>query len=280
LIQTRWSKIDLTGQVLRAAAQRGGEQWEVVEFPALLPSGEALWPEFWSKESLEATRDEIPRANWECQYQQNPISDITSIIKKEWWKWWEKDDPPKCEFIIQAWDTAHETKTVNDYSACQTWGVWHNEEEKNQSNLILLNAVKKRMEFPDLKKMAFEQYKEWEPDSLIVEKKASGHSLLHEIRATGIPVQEFSPGKGQDKISRLNAVADIVKDGKVWVPRTRWAEDMVDEIAEFPMGEWDDQVDAFTLALKRYRDGGYIRLESDYKDDIQYFKSSRRKAYN
>ena len=143
----------------------------------------------------------------------------------------------------------------------------------------MLNTYKRRVEWVDLKKDVLEQYREWEPDGILIEKKASGAPLIYELRAMGIPVQEFTPSKGNDKISRLNAVSDIIASGKVWLPRTGWAEELVDEIAAFPSGEHDDLVDATTLALMRFRQGGFIRLPIDERDEPRYFKSSRRAAY-
>lgn len=279
IVQTRWSQKDLTGQVLKAAAMRGSDEWKVVEFPAILPSGELLWPEYWSKAEIEAVKEELPTYQWNAQYMQQPTGERNAIIKRDWWRWWDKVDPPRCAFIIQSWDTAHETKTVNDYSACTTWGVWYNEEDKNLPNIILLNAFRDRLEFPDLKRVAFQEWKDWEPDAFMIEKKAAGAPLIQEFRAMGIPVQEFSPGKGQDKISRLNAVADIFASGKVWVPKTRWAEEVVDEVGAFPAGEYDDYVDNVSLVLARFRQGGYVPLPSDEPEPIQYFKSNRNEAY-
>lgn len=279
IVGTRWSQKDLTGQVLKNAAMRGSDEWTVVEFPAILPSGQPLWPEFWALDELEKLRNELPNHQWQAQYMQAPTSESAAIIKRDWWKWWEHQKPPACDFIIQTWDTAHETKTISDYSACTTWGVWYNEDDNDLPHIILLDAFRDRMEFPELKKVAFKHWEEWKPDSFIVEKKAAGAPLIQEFRAMGIPVQEFSPGKGQDKISRLNAVADIVASGKVWVPRTRWAEELVDEVASFPSGEHDDFVDNFSLALARFRQGGYLNLPSDQQDPVQYFKSNRGKAY-
>ena len=276
---TRWSKKDLTGQVLKAAAQRSGEEWEVIEFPALLPSGRPLWPQFWSLKELEALKAELPHPKWMAQYQQDPTSDVSAIIKREWWQIWEDERPPRCEFIIQSWDTAFLKHERADYSACTTWGVFYNNEDENDANIILLDAFKKRMEFPELKETAYECYTEWEPDSLIIEAKAAGAPLVFELRARGIPVQEFTPSRGNDKIARLNAVADIFASGKVWVPNTNWAEELVEEVASFPSGEHDDMVDSMTQALLRFRRGGFIRLDSDYKDEIPGFKSSREKRF-
>ena len=279
IVMTRWSLRDLTGQVIKSSAARGGDDWEVIEFPAILPSGNPLWPEFWSMEELDALRTELPNNKWMAQYQQQPTSDNSAIVKREWWKIWEGEDPPPCDYVLQTWDTAHEKGTRNDFSACTTWGVWYNPEDNDQPNLILLNSFKERLEWIDLKKKAFEHYKDWEPDGILIEKKATGGPLIYEFRAMGIPVQEFTPGKGQDKISRLNSVSDLIASGKVWVPETRWAEELIDEIASFPSGEHDDLVDATTLALMRFRAGGFIRLPSDEADEPRFFKSHRRVAY-
>ena len=278
IVMTRWSKKDLTGQVLKSALQRSGEEWKVIEFPAILPSGNPLWPEFWPIEQLEALRNELPTGKWQAQYQQQPTSDVNAIVKREWWKNWEDDTPPDCEFIIQSWDTAFLKTQRSDYSACTTWGVFYQDDDAgfSQANLILLNAIKKRMEFPELKQRAFEEWKEWEPDALIVEAKASGTPLLFELRAMGIPVQEYTPSKGNDKIARLNAVADIFASGRVWVPGTRWADELVEEVASFPSGEHDDLVDSMTQALLRFRRGGFIRLDSDEPEEVREFR--RRKA--
>jgi len=281
IVMTRWSKRDLTGQVIKAAAQRDGEDWEVIEFPAIMPNGGPLWPEFWPLPQLEALKNELPNGKWMAQYMQQPTSDVNAIIKREWWKIWEDDKPPQCEFLIQSWDTAFLKTQRSDYSACTTWGVFYKPDDtgRDQANIILLNAFKQRMEFPELKQRALEEWKEWEPDSLIVEAKASGQPLIFELRAMGIPVQEFSPSKGNDKIARLNAVADMFASGMVWVPNTYWAEELVEEVASFPSGEHDDLVDSTTQALMRYRKGGFIRLPTDEDDEVRDFRSSRNKGY-
>jgi predicted phage terminase large subunit-like protein len=278
IVMTRWSKKDLTGQVLKSAAQRSGEEWEVIEFPALLPSGRPLWPEFWSLKELQALKSELPNGKWMAQYMQQPTSDVSAIIKREWWKIWEDEDPPYCDFLIQSWDTAFLKTERSDYSACTTWGVFYKPDDTglNQANIILLNAIKKRMEFPELKKKAYDEYKEWDPDALIIEAKASGAPLVFELRAMGIPVQEYTPSRGNDKIARLNSVADIFASGLVWVPNTHWAEELVEEVASFPSGEHDDLVDSTSQALMRFRRGGFIRLATDEQDEVREFR--RRKA--
>jgi predicted phage terminase large subunit-like protein len=276
---TRWSKKDLTGQVLKAAAQRSGEEWEVIDFPAILPSGKPLWPQFWSLKELSALKEELPNAKWQAQYMQQPTSDVSAIIKREWWQIWPDDDAPFCEFLIQSWDTAFLKTERSDYSACTTWGVFYKPDSLgiNRANIILLNAFKSRMEFPELKQRAMQEYKEWNPDTLVVEAKAAGSPLIFELRAMGIPVQEFTPTKGNDKIARLNSVADIFASGMVWVPNTSWAEELVEEVASFPSGEHDDMVDSMSQALIRYRRGGFIRLESDEEDEPRQFR--RKEPY-
>ena len=279
IVMTRWSKKDLTGQVLKAAAQRSGEEWEVIDFPAILPSGKPLWPQFWSLRELAALKEELPNGKWMAQYMQQPTSDVSAIIKREWWQIWPDDSPPFCEFVIQSWDTAFLKTERSDYSACTTWGVFYKPDATgiNRANIILLNAFKARMEFPELKQRAQQEFKEWNPDTLVVEAKAAGSPLIFELRAMGIPVQEYTPTKGNDKIARLNSVSDIFASGMVWVPNTSWAEELVEEVASFPSGEHDDMVDSMSQALLRYRRGGFIRLESDEEDEPRQFR--KREPY-
>jgi predicted phage terminase large subunit-like protein len=282
VVMTRWSKRDLTGQILKdAVANESIGEWEVIEFPAILPSEKPLWPEFWELEELEKVKRDVPNSKWMAQYQQNPISESAAIVKREWWQEWEGENPPSCDFILQSWDTAFEKTQRADYSACTTWGVFYHPDDNgvDQANIILLNAFRDRMEFPELKKVAIEEYKEWQPDGVIIEKKASGAPLIYEMRAMGIPVQEFTPTRGNDKISRLNGIADIFASGRVWAPATRWAEEVIDEVAEFPAGSNDDYVDTVSMALHRFRRGGYITTTLDEPDEIQYFRSNRNQGY-
>jgi predicted phage terminase large subunit-like protein len=273
---TRWSKRDLTGKVLQSMVDRDGEKWEVVEFPAILPSGNPLWPEFWSIEELTALRDELPVSKWNAQYQQEPTGEDGALVKREWWKVWEKDDPPPCDYILQSWDTAFTKGERSDYSACTTWGIFYLDENPNDANIILLDAVKKRMEFPELKAAALRYYQEWQPDTCIIEAKAAGAPLVFELRKMGVPVSEYTPTRGNDKIARVNAITDLFSSGKVWAPKTRWAEEVVEELAAFPNSEHDDLVDSTSQALIRFRKGGFIKLHSDEEDEIIY---PRKAAY-
>ena len=278
VVMTRWSKLDLTGQIINHMVKNeDAEQWEVVEFPAILPSGKPLWPEFWSIEELLSKKASLDVRYWNAQYLQQPTSEEGALIKREWWQKWEKDDPPVCEFIIMSLDAAQEANNRSDYNALTTWGVFLNEEVNNY-NIILLNSIKKRLEFPELKKLVLEEYKEWEPDAFMVEKKSNGAALYQELRRMGIPVGEFTPGKGQDKISRVNAVSDLFAGGVVWAPQRRWAQEVIEECNDFPSGANDDLVDSTTLALLRFRQGGFIRLPSDEPEDDYLYKYGRRKA--
>ena len=282
IVMTRWSKRDLTGQILKdAAANDSIGEWEVIEFPAILPSDKPLWPEFWELDELLKVKRDVPNSKWQAQYQQNPVSESAAIVKREWWQQWPHEEPPSCEFVLMSWDTAFEKTQRADYSACTTWGVFYRPDDAGveQANIILLNAFRDRMEFPELKRVAVEEYKEWQPDSVIIEKKASGAPLIYEMRAMGIPVQEFTPTRGNDKISRLNGVSDLFASGRVWAPATRWAEEVVDEVAEFPAGTHDDYVDTVSMAMHRFRRGGYVGSSLDAPDEIQYFKSNRNRGY-
>jgi predicted phage terminase large subunit-like protein len=274
LVMTRWSQRDLTGRLIQDMAERpGSDDWEVIEFPAILPdTGHSLWPEFWSTEELNKIKAALPASKWSAQYQQDPTADESAIIKRSWWRTWDQTDPPPCDFIIQSWDTAFLKTQRADYSACTTWGVFQNESGAAgdiETNIILLNAFQKRMEFPELKSRAFEEYQLWQPDACIVESKAAGTPLIFELRAMGIPVSEYSPSRGNDKVARVNAVADMFSSGIVWVPRRRFAEEVIEQFAGFPgAAAHDDLVDSSTQALIRFRQGGFLPLKSDEDDEF------------
>lgn len=277
VVMTRWAKRDLTGKILQSMTDRDGDEWEIIELPAILPSEKPLWPEFWSYDELSKLRIELPLSKWQAQYQQDPTSEEGALVKREWWMEWENEHPPPCQFIIQSWDTAFTKSERADYSACTTWGVFYKDENENDPHIILLDAFKERMEFPELKARAMEYYQEWQPDAFIIEAKASGAPLVFELRRMGIPVQEFTPTRGNDKISRLNSVTDLFASGKVWAPRKRWAEEVIEEMAAFPNSDHDDLVDSSTQALIRFRKGGFVNLPTDEPDEPREFR--RKVAY-
>ena len=281
IIQTRWHMDDLTGRVVKDMAHNErADQFDVIEFPAILEFEDEdggliekpLWPEFFDLEALLRTKASMPVFQWNAQYQQKPTAEEASIVKREWWNEWEKDAPPACEYIIMSLDAAAERHNRADFTALTTWGVFLNE-ETSAYNIILLNSIKQRMEFHELKELAMSEYADWEPDSFIVEKKSSGVALYQEMRRMGLPVSEYTPHRGSgDKLARLNAVSDIVASRLCWVPQTRWAEEVVEEIAGFPFMSNDDLVDSTVMALMRFRQGGFIRLPTDEPEDIKYFK--------
>lgn len=277
IVMTRWGEADLTGRVLQDAMKREkGEDWELIELPAIMPSGNPLWPEFWSIDELEALKEELPVGKWNAQYQQKPTGEEGALVKREWWKIWEKERPPSCEYVIQSWDTAFTKSERSDFSACTVWGVFHLNEDPKDVNVILLEAYQERLEFPELKEKAFEMYNIWEPDTCIIEAKAAGSPLIFELRRMGVPVQEYTPVRGNDKFVRINSVTDLFRSGKVWAPDTRWAHELIEQMAAFPNAAHDDLVDSSTQALIRFRQGGFLRLNTDEEEDQVY---RRKVAY-
>jgi predicted phage terminase large subunit-like protein len=282
IIATRWSERDLIGRVIQDSLERGRpDEWDVVELPAIMPSGNSLWPEFWPLDLLLALKEELPPSKWNAQYQQQPTGEEGAIIKREWWNIWTKDEPPRCQFIIQAWDTAFTKNERSDFSACSTWGIFYMNENENDTHIILLDSFQKRMEFPELKEKAKTHYIEWQPDDCIIEAKAAGASLIQELnQQEGLFVRGYTPSRGtrqqsNDKIARMNTVAPIFQSGRVWAPDTRWARELIDQMAAFPNAAHDDLADTAVMAISRFRQGGFLRLESDEREDIPNF---RRKA--
>lgn len=288
IVHTRWHLDDLIGRVTRDMAKNeAADQYEVFEFPAILstdivtPEGEIetkespLWPEFFDLKALHRTKASMPLFQWNAQFQQNPTSEEAAIVKRDWWRIWKHERPPECEFLISSLDSAAEKHNRADYTALTTWGVFYND-ETSQHELILLNSIKDRFEFPELKQMCLDHVQEWEPDSFIVEKKSSGVAIYQELRRMGIAVSEYTPHRGSgDKYARLNAVADMISSGLVWVPETRWADELVDEIASFPFGSNDDLVDSSVMALSRFRQGGFIRLPTDLAEEPEMYNGPR-----
>jgi len=263
LVQTRWSEKDMTGQLLRAMAKDPlADQWEVVELPAIFDDGKPCWPEYWSLEDLTSVKASIPPSKWNAQYQQNPTGEENAIIPREWWNKWEKKTVPNLQFVIQSYDTAFTKRETSDFSAITTWGVFY-PNESGQPCLILLDSKKGRWDFPELKEVALENYKFWDPDTVIVEAKASGLPLTHELRNMGIPVVNFTPSKGNDKVSRVHSVSPLFEAGMVWAPDELFADELIEEVAAFPNGEYDDLVDSMTQALMRYRQGNFVQLPTD-----------------
>lgn len=294
VVHTRWHESDLIGHLIKEGANNpDADQYEVFEFPAVMTvekideKGEkhtvekALWPEKFDLDALRRTKASMPAFQWNAQYMQRPTGEQGAIIQRDWWKPWEKDDPPECEYVIMTLDAAAEKTNRSDFTGLLTFGVFSDDRlTDGQPHIILLNAINIRVEFPELKDLAIQEWKEWEPDAFIVEKKSSGIPLYQELRRLGIPVQEFTPNRGTgDKVARLNAVADIIRSGMVWYPAgRRWAEEVIEQSVAFPYGAHDDLVDCLTMALSRYRQGGFIQLPTDHREP-EYLRRPRRAAY-
>ena len=277
LVQTRWSEKDMTGQLVRSMAKDPlADQWEVVELPALFNDDKPCWPEYWSFDDLSAVRASIPPSKWNAQYQQNPTGEENAIIRREWWKKWDRKVVPNLQYVIQSYDTAFSKRETSDFSAITTWGVFY-PEESGTPGLILLDSQKGRWDFPELKEVALDQYKYWDPDTVIVEAKASGLPLTHELRTMGIPVVNFTPSKGNDKVTRVHSVSPLFEAGMVWAPDETFADELIEEVAAFPNGEYDDLVDSMTQALMRYRQGNFVSLPTDDLEDGE--SSVRMRAY-
>lgn len=285
LVMTRWGKKDLTGRLLaNQSADPMSDQWEVVEFPALLPSGNPLWPQFWEKDALLSIKASLPLGKWAAQWQQQPTSTGSAIIRREWWKEWDKEKIPPLKYIVQAYDTAFSKKETADFSAITTWGIFE-PEEGGRENVILLDAQRGRWNFPELKEIAFEEHSYWEPDMVIIEAKATGKPLIDELRARGIPALGFSPGRragggGVDKTTRMHMVSPLFEAGLVWAPADkRFAEDVIEEVTSFPNGDHDDFCDSMTLALMRFRQGGFVTIHDEERDDFADQAPRKREYY-
>ena len=262
IVMTRWSTIDLTAKLIKRMSEDSADQWEVLELPAILDSGKPLWPEYWKIEELEAVKASIPVAKWNAQYMQNPTSEEGAIVRREWWNIWEDEDPPPVDYIIQSYDTAFSKKESADYSAITTWGVFRPSDDAPDS-IILLDSKKGRWDFPELKGIAYDEYQIWSPDMVLIEAQSSGTPLTQELRMMGIPVINFRPSRGNDKVTRMHSVAPMFEAGMVWAPDMGFAEELIEECASFPFSEHDDLVDSMTQALMRFRQGNFISLDSD-----------------
>jgi predicted phage terminase large subunit-like protein len=268
VVMTRWSTKDLTGRLMQGQKEVKGDQWEVIEFPAIMPSGLPVWPEYWKLDELEKVEATLPIAKWNAQWMQAPTAEEGALIKREWWQDWPHENPPVTEFIIQSYDTAFLKKETADYSAITTWGMFRDDE--NQMHVILLDAEKDRFEFPELRRVAHESFLFWRPQMVLIEAKASGIPLTHELSRMGIPVVNYTPSKGNDKHVRVNTVAPFFESGRVWAPmHKQYAQEVVEECAAFPNGSHDDYVDSMTQAIMRFRQGGFLLHPEDEKEEVK-----------
>jgi predicted phage terminase large subunit-like protein len=248
LISTRWHEDDLAGRLLR---QSGGEGWEVLNLPAIAEkdesfrrAGEALWPGRFPLQILEQTRRVLGGAVWAALYQQRPSAAEGGVFKRQWWASYR--EPPHFNRIVQSWDTAYKSGSENDFSVCTTWGVAEN-------GYYLLSCWRGRLEFPALKRQMVLLASEYSPTVILVEDKASGQSLIQELKyETALPIRPVAVDR--DKVARTQAVTPLIEAGKVFLPESApWLADFLDELAAFPTGVHDDVVDSVTQALNYLR---------------------------
>ena len=293
LVNTRWHVKDLSGFLLDKAARNPRvDQWQLISIPAILdsqsaqylmlPDGGSYWPEYITMDDLIATREGLSRSDWGALYMQTPTGEDGNIFSKDDFQDWEDDDPPECVEIIQTLDTAFKAKAKSDFSVIQTWGIFHltfvddKGYEYQEPNAILLNQVRGRWTYPQLRKQAQEQYEIFRPDRMIIEDKASGQSLIQDLRLNGLPVLPFQPDR--DKVARAHAVTGIVERQRVWLPlKKKYGAELLQEALEFPKGAHDDSVDAMVMGLLHFRRRYELTQEQVRKPDrersVRKFKS-------
>ena len=278
LIMQRVHENDLTGHILA----NEHEEWDHLCLPARYEighptpprsrlyftdprtkEGELLWPERLDEGTLLQLERSLGAYAAAGQLQQRPMPKGGGILRAEWWVPWDGDDLPDIEYVIQSWDTAFSTKEKSSYSARTTWGVFR---KAGQVNAIVLDMWYDRVTYPELRRIAQDSYYEYEPDAVLIEKKASGQSLLQDLRMAGIPVLEYSPDR--DKEARAHASSALLEDGRIWFPSNKkWAKNLIDICAAFPAGDNDDIVDTCTQAWLRLRKGWFVTHSQDYEDE-------------
>jgi len=309
LVQTRWHLDDLAGRLI-SAQQNGGEKWTIINLPAIAKEkdplgrkvGEALWPEEYPIERLLTIKKQpsmTPRM-WESLYQQSPVLEAGNIIKRSWFRVWGQKDPPKCKYVVQSWDTAVSKKDDAAYSACTTWGVFE-EPDSGLPSMILLSAFRRRMNYPELRKMAqrlaydylddnyefpSQSKKKRAPDIILVEDMSSGSQLIPDLGKAGILATPVRPKMYGDKNARVHLASDLMENGRVWVPgqppgftmARRWAEEFIIACISYPAANSRDYVDTLSQAIIRVKKSGWVTNSEDWKEEKPWRVGARATA--
>lgn len=304
LMSTRWAKDDLPGFLMTQAREsKDADQWTVLDVPALLDEGAAkllnsvakdallrsekypqplafkpgdsFSPRRWPLKELNRQRANMASRAWEALYQQKPVEDEGNILKRGWWRKWS-GSKALCEYVVQVYDTAFEEGDENDYSARTTWGVFVRTDTvtiegqkvtRPRRCVLMLEAWRARVGAPELREEAIRAYKtkEYKIDRVLVEKKASGHGLIQELRRAGVPVTPMKAEKS--KTARAHAASVVLEQGCVFYPDRIWAQDVINECADFPYGEFDDYTDTCVHAWGWLRKTFNLQLEIEEDDN-------------
>jgi len=216
------------------------------------------------------------------------------IFKRSWFKVWPKTKPyPICELIVQSWDTAFSEKQTADFTVCTTWGLFPSTEGTTGYGAILWDAWADQIAYPDLRKKAIKEYgtkygpNERRPDIVLIEEKASGQSLIQDLRRAGIPVRAWNPGR-QDKTQRAHTISHLVKDGLIYIPESQqsarsgqfmtWANEMIEQLVFFPNVRNDDYVDSFVQFISLMRDTGWMTSQRAESGELTYWRRLMKKG--
>lgn len=253
LVMTRWHHDDLYGRIKKYSDTIGmdgldAEPWTWLHMPALNEKGEALWPERWDAPTLERKRIEMGEREFTIQYQGKPTHDKGNLIKADWWNSYDYTKMNKIEGkVYTVWDTAYDTKTMNDYTVCCVF-------VQTAEGHYIIDRIKEKMEYPELLKKAKQIIEQYQPYLTLIEDKGSGKSLIQQLkRDTNYPIRPIIPLA--DKVSRVIACTSVIEGGRVYLPRDDtgrwwyWAKDLIEECAQFPAGEHDDTVDVISMYL-------------------------------
>ncbi len=276
--------------------------------------GEPLWPEWQNKQELLRIKNQphLSGRMWSALYQQEPVAEGGNVIKREWFKFWKFREPPECKFVLQSWDTAVTRNDKSAWSACTTWGIFDEyagtsedmmslplEERlklvgrESRPAMILLGTWRGKLEYPELRKMAtrlaWNYYDDnydmpmtnptkLQPDTILIEKKSSGESLIQDLNRAGIMVRGYNPNKDGTKDQRLELSLDFFDNGRIWVPAApphytmprRWAGKFIDICVSHPSSDSRDVVDCTSQAIIHIKRTGWVHHTDDPRPKAQW----------